>query len=114
MDSLVDFSSGQMRTVAVFYSNEPVANDSGGRDDNWVQVTSTRARLRQDRGKKTNEQGQIIFNKDFQLVCRFKRDITPDAKWKVKIDGEDYRIINFVLYNEIKRWFIFSLSKITR
>lgn len=108
------FYIGQMRSVATFYSNTPVPNDSGGRDDNWTVVKSVRARLRKGSGAKKDEQGQVLFNKDYQMICRFNPALAIDPKWKVVIDSEDYRIKDFELVDEIKHWFVFSLAKVSR
>lgn len=114
MDITLDFQVGQMRSIASFYSNTPVANDSGGRDDNWTLVISVRARLRKGGGHKLDEQGQVIFNKDYKLICRFNPALVIDPKWKVVIDSEDYRIKDFELVDEIKHWFVLTLAKSSR
>ena len=106
-----DFTIGQMRSKVVFYSNNPVKNDTGGLSDNWSILLTTRGRLRRDSGRKINEQGEIIFSKDYELICRYQNALTIDPKGKILIDGAGYRIKDFRLMDEIRHLYIFILAK---
>jgi hypothetical protein len=106
-----DFTIGQMRSSVVFMSNTPIPNDSGGRDDNWNATLTTRGRLRKDTGRKLNEQGEVIFNKDYELILRYQAAIVIDSKGKVVVNSVDYRIKDFTKIDEINHIYRLILSK---
>lgn len=108
---IADFTIGQMRSKIIFYSNTPVKNDTGGLADNWSELLTTRGRLRRASGQKVNEQGEIVFSKDYELICRHQNDLQIDTKMKVQIDNENYRIKDFRLVDEIRHLFILTLAK---
>lgn len=100
-----------MRSKVTFYSNVPTANDTGGRADNWVEMVVTRGRLRNNSGRKMDEQGEIVFTDEYELICRYQDELLVDAKAKLVIDGESYRIKYKKLIDQIRHIYVFILAK---
>lgn len=112
--AITDFAIGQMRSSVAFYSNSPAANDSGGHTDNWVLMVTTRGRLRNNSGSKMNEQGQVVFDDSYELICRYEADLVIDPKAKIIIDSNSYRIKYFKLIDEIKHLYQLILAKVQK
>lgn len=103
-------NTGEMRSRGNFLKNTPVANNSGGFDDDFAIVLTCRGRLRQNHGKKSMEQGEIVQDKTFEWVCRYQAAIAIDADSAWMIDGQQYRISNWELVNQIPEWYRFTLN----
>lgn len=101
---------GEMRQKGTLKQNSPVANDSGGQDDNYTGILTCRGRLRQNSGSKRLENGEIVQNKGWQWICRFQQAITIDADTAWEIDGKFYRITNWEKIDQLNHWYEFTLS----
>lgn len=108
---IADFTIGQMRSRVIFFSNTPAKNDTGGLTDVWSELLTTRGRLRRASGQKMNEQGEIVFSKDYELICRYQNALQIDTKMKVQIDDDNYRIRDYRLLDEIRHIYILTLAK---
>jgi hypothetical protein len=105
-----NISIGEMRQSGTLRNNNPVANLSGGVDDNYGDVITCRGKLRQQSGKKSIEQGEVVQNKVFYWTCRFQQGIVlnEDSIWV--IGGQQYRITNWEKIDQINHWYEFTLN----
>ena len=109
--AVVNIAIGEMRSVVLFEQNTPVDNGSGGQEDNFIELLTTRGRLRKNKGYKDIEQGDVVFDKGYELICRWRSDLVINKDTRVTIRGEHYRITDHELVDEIKHWYKFLLSK---
>jgi len=105
------FSIGECRSVVQFQQNQPVDNESGGQDDTWTTIVTTRGRLRKKSGHKDIELGSLQFDKSYELVCRYQSDIPTSPDARVMVDGKTYRINDWEAESEINHLLIFNLSR---
>jgi hypothetical protein len=106
----MDIGIGSMRSVVVFYQNNPVSNDNGGTDDVFTEAVKTRGQLRENSGRKQLENGELGFNKSFTLYIRYQGAYQFTVDTRVDIDGIAYRINNIQLINQIRHEYKLSLS----
>jgi len=106
------YTIGEFRHVGIFQKNQPADNDSGGQDDNWVNIVTTRGRLEKTKGGKGIEEGSLQFNKSYVWICRYQSDLVIDQDTRLMIDGHPYQIMDFELENQIRHIYIFNLNKI--
>ena len=106
----INISIGEMRQTGTLRNNTPVANTSGGVSDSYTDVLTCRGKLRQQSGKKSIEQGQVVQNKAFYWTCRFQQGIVinEDSIWV--IGGQQYRITNWEKIDQINHWYEFTLN----
>lgn len=106
-----EFHIGLLRLTGTLRNNTPNANTSGGQDDNYSTVLTTRVYLEKDKGATSLITGQKVFNKDYTLICRYQSGIVlnPDSIWV--INNETYTIRDFELIDEIKHLYIFHVVK---
>lgn len=104
-------SVGQMRSVVLFRQNTPVDNTSGGQDDSYADLLTTRGRLRKNRGSKNLEHGDIGFDKSYELICRAENALIINSDTICVINSEEYKINDWEIVDEIKHWIKFSISK---
>jgi hypothetical protein len=108
--SITDFTISQMRSKVTFKSNAPIQDDSGGLTDVFTTLVVTRGRLRKQSGAKTLESGELRFNSDYELICRYQNQLLIDPNAIVEIGGVDFRIKEYQIVDQIKHMFIFILS----
>lgn len=106
------FGIGQMRSVVIFQVNQPMDNDSGGQDDNFISSVTTRGWLTKKIGKKGIENGAMQFSKSYVLYCRYQSDILLNSDTRVVVDGRPYLIEDWELQGEIKHLYIFTLNRV--
>jgi len=106
------FTIGEMRQVFIFQKNVPVDNDSGGQDDNWVDLVTTRGILQKSKGGKSIEEGSLQFNKSYEAVCRYQSDLVFDQDTRVLIDGHLFQIMDWELDQQIKHVCRLNLNKV--
>jgi SPP1 family predicted phage head-tail adaptor len=102
---------GEMRSSVTFEQNNPVDDASGGQVDHFTVLLETRGRLRKLRGNKNLEQGDVVFDAGFELICRWRSDLVINRDTRVTISGDHYRINDYSLQDEIKHWYRFTISK---
>jgi len=100
-----------MRSVVSFEQNSPVDDGSGGQVDDFTLLLTTRGRLRKLKGNKNLEQGDIVFDKGYELICRWRSDLVINKDTSIVINGQRYRINDFELQNEIKHLYRFIINK---
>lgn len=108
----LSFSIGECRSIVQFQQNQPVDNESGGQDDVWTIIITTRGRLRKKNGYKDIELGSVQFNKDYELVCRYQSSILINPDTRVLVDGKAYKINDWEMEQEINHLLIFSISRV--
>jgi hypothetical protein len=108
--SITDFTISQMRSKVTFKSNAPIRDDAGDSTDVFSTLVVTRGRLRQLSGSKTLESGELRFNNDYELICRYQNQLLIDPNSIVEIGGVDFRIKEYQMVDQIKHMFIFILS----
>lgn len=103
-------SIGDMRQKGVLRQNTPISDQSGGSSDNYADVLTCRGRLRKLKGNKTLEQGDIVFNKGYEWVCRFQTGIVIDSDTAWLISGQYYKIADFEKVDEINHFYRFVIE----
>lgn len=103
---------GDMRSIVKVMQNQPIDNVSGGQDDNFVVVLTTRGKLARNSGRKGIEAGNLQFDKSFKLETRFQTALTINKDLRMNIDGKDYLIVDWYLGDEIKHWYYFILNRV--
>lgn len=106
------FGIGQMRQIVQFQVNQPIDNISGGQDDNWITIITTRGWLTKRTGRKTIEQGTIQFDKSYVLYCRYQNDLVINSDTRVLVDSRTFLIADYELQDEIKHLYVFTLNAI--
>jgi hypothetical protein len=106
-----EISIGEMRSVVTFEQNNPADDGSGGQADSFTMLLTTRGRLRKLKGDKNLEQGDIVFDKGYELICRWRSDLVINKDTSVVINSERYRINDFDLQSEIKHLYRFIINK---
>jgi len=98
----MDIAVGQMRSLVVIYQNNPVPDDNGGTQDNFVEWLRTRGRLRQNRGFKSIENGQMNFGEVDEVIIRYRGNLAINEDTICEVDGVRYRIADITLVDQIK------------
>lgn len=104
-------SLGDMRSTAVFQSNTPVANGSGGFDDNYTTFYTCRGRLRQQNGSRRDENMELVRNRSFELVVRYTTELVIDTNTRILIGTDTYIIVNYEKVDNLPHWYQFIISK---
>lgn len=108
----LSISVGQMRTVALFRKSTPIQNETGGYEDNFADLLTTRCRFTQKKAKRSDEDMQLVMNRDFELVCRFQTALIIDNDTIVIVNGDTYTITEIRLDKENnKQYYILTVSK---
>lgn len=99
-----------MRTVATFQFNTPTPNSSGGYYDDYNNLYSCRGKFEQLHGKRSDEQMELVRNRNYSFDCRFTTSLVIDTDTRVVIKGASYVITNYELVDEINHFYRFILS----
>lgn len=105
-------SIGEMRSVVKVMQNQPIDNTSGGQDDNFIVLLTTRGKLTRNSGRKGIEAGNLQFDKSFKLETRFQVAFAINKDLRISVDDTDYMIVDWYLDNEIKHWYNFILNRV--
>lgn len=100
-----------MRQKGTLSKNTPVPNQSGGMTDVYTDVCTFRGQLLQKSSSRTNEQGELVNNRNFQFITRAQNALVIDPGSRLIIDGTSYSILSYELVDQIKQWYKFILSK---
>lgn len=106
------FGIGQMRQVVQFQVNNPVDNTSGGQNDVWTTIITTRGWLTKKTGRKGIEQGTVQFDKSYVLYCRYQSDLIVNTDTRMIVDGRTFMVADFELQDEIKHLYVFTLNTV--
>lgn len=103
---------GQMKEVVVFYNNSAQTALGAGFNAGYVSFVTTRGKLKQISGRKTDDFGNITFENYYILVCRYQNalaeNLTNDTV--LAINGQLYGITTYQLIDERKAYYQFNLT----
>lgn len=111
---------GQMRSVVVFKTNTPVitatadreAVTTGGQNDVYTTLLTTRGRLRKISGGRGLDFGLIENKESYKLLCRFQSalEYSITANMKVEVDNKGFTIDTWEKVDEINHLYEFVLN----
>jgi hypothetical protein len=115
-----NFHIGQLRQTAIFKVNTPTANATtdrdavltGGLNDSYSTLLTTRCKLRKSGGGRSLLQGMISDKESFEMICRFQDGIHNNLRIDTKIDILNFRytIDSWEVIDEIKNFYKFRLN----
>lgn len=111
---------GQMRSSVVFKTNTPVitatatreAITTGGENDVYTTLLTTRGRLRKRSGGRNLDLGLLTGQDSYELICRFQSALESalKANMKVFVDGIEYTIVTWQKTDQISHYYKFDLN----
>lgn len=114
------FTIGQMRSSVEFFVNAATVNattereavTTGGRNDSYVSLLTTRGRLRKKNGNRGLDLGLIESKETYELICRFQSTLESSLATDVKlvIDSKVFTIASWEKIDEIKHFYKFELN----
>lgn len=117
---LKNFTIGQMRSHVVFKLNTPTtaatsnreAITTGGQNDVYATLLTTRGRLRKNSGNRGLDFGLIASEDSYELICRFQSGIAAELRvnQKVMVDKDTYTIQSWEVLDQISHWYRFKLN----
>lgn len=115
-----NLSIGQMRSVVVFLTNTPVttatatreAVTTGGGNDVYTTLLTTRGRLRKKSGNRGLDLGLLAGQDSYELICRFQSSLESALKvnMKVTVDSANYTITTWEKVDQINHIYKFDLN----
>lgn len=109
-----------MRSSVVFKTNTPVitatadreAVTTGGQNDVYTTLLTTRGRLRKKSGARGLDFGLIENKESYELLCRFQVSLNAGLKvnGKVFVDLVEYTIQSWEVIDQIKHLYKFDLA----
>lgn len=109
MRSLVHFLENNATTSA---TTERDVVTTGGLNDNYSLLLTTRGRLRKKSGNRGLDLGLIESKETYELICRYQNALESDLQVDVKIliDGKLFTISSWEKIDEIKHIYRFELN----
>ena len=117
---LKNLTIGQMRSSVVFLVNSPTesatsdreAVETGGRNDLYSTLLTTRGRLRKKHGSRGIDLGLAEIKEGYELICRFQSTLESalTTNTKIVIDSKVYTINSWEVVDEIKHFYKFDLN----
>lgn len=111
---------GIMRSVVVFLTNTPTtaatatlnAVTTGGQNDVYSTLLSTRGRLKKLNGGRMLEMGMIQSEDAYELTCRFQTALETALKvnGKVTVDGAAFTINTWEKMDQINHIYKFKIN----
>ena len=111
---------GEMRSTVVFKTNTPVisatadraAVTTGGQNDAYTTLLTTRGRLRKTNGFKDLLLGEISGKDSYELICRFQSALESGLKvnGKVVVDLVNYTIASWEKIDQLNHLYKFKLN----
>lgn len=111
---------GQMRSSVVFKINIPTiaattsreAITTGGQNDVYSNLITTRGRLRKKSGNRTLDLALLAGQDSYELICRFSTSINTEIQvnGKVLVDSIEYTIQSWEVVDQILHWYKFELA----
>lgn len=109
-----------MRSVVVFKTNTPVvtatstreAVTTGGQNDVYTTLLTTRGRLRKKSGARGLDLGLIEDRQYYELICRFQSSLNSGLRvnGKVFVDSVEYTIQTWEVIDQINHLYKFDLA----
>ncbi len=114
------FSIAQMRSSVQFLVNAATVNATtdreaivtGGRNDAYVVLLTTRGRLRRKSASRGLDFGLVESKESYELICRFQADLESNLRIDVKlvINSKVFTISSWEKIDEIDNFYKFSLN----
>lgn len=114
---------GQMRSSVQFLVNVPTAAatttreavTTGGLNDVYSVLLTTRGRLRKKSGNRSFMMGLIEIKESYELICRFQSTLESNLRVdnKVLIDSKTYTLNSWEKIDEINHLYVFDLNTST-
>lgn len=114
------FNIAQMRKTAIFKVNTPTTNattdlnavQTGGLNDSYSTLLTTRCRLRKLSGGRGLLEGLISDKQQYEMICRFQSGIDNNLRVDTKIDIDNFRytIDTWEKIDEINHLYKFRLN----
>lgn len=111
---------GQMRSSVVFKTNTPTVNatadreavTTGGENDVYSTLLTTRGRLRKKNGNRGLDLGLLSGQDSYELVCRFQSALESSLKvnMKVFVDSVEYTIASWEKIDQLNHIYKFDLN----
>lgn len=115
-----NLSIGQMRSTVVFLTNTPTiaattdreAVTTGGLNDVYTTLLTTRGRLRKKSGSRGLDLGLVEDKQYYELICRFQSAINTglEVNGKVLVDSVLYTIQTWEVIDQIAHLYKFELA----
>lgn len=117
---LTGFNIAQMRSRVQFLVNAPTtaataereAVTTGGLNDVYLTLLTTRGRLRKKSGNRGLDLGLVEIKETYELICRFQSTLESNLRvdTKILIDSKTYTIASWEKVDEIKHFYKFELN----
>lgn len=111
---------GEMRSSVVFKTNTPTLDktasrsdvSTGGQNDVYSTILTTRGKLRKKSGGRGLDFGLIVGNDSYELICRFQTALASQLKvnMKVFVDSVEYTIASWEKVDQINHIYKFDLN----
>lgn len=102
---------GKLRQIVKVEVNERVALGAGWKD-NFMPLLNTRGCLRQESGRRVNEQGEAIITKSWVLYTRFQDNLNNNVSKSMRfvVDNRIFAVASYSLVDQKQRYFRFVLN----
>lgn len=111
---------GQFRQVVYFLANAATTNatttrlatSSGGKNDNYTILVTTRGKLRKSHGSRELSFGLVQESETYTLLCRFETALESNLRvdTKIIIDSKTYTLQSWEKVEQINHIYSFKLS----
>lgn len=118
--ALKEFVIGKMRSSVIFLTNTPTTNatnereavTTGGQNDVYSTLLTTRGELRKANGFRDLIAGVISGKDSYILTCRFQQTLEVSLKvnGKVTVDGNPFTIDSWEKVDQINHIYRFKLN----
>lgn len=97
-------------TTAATSNREAIT--TGGQNDVYATLLTTRGRLRKNSGNRGLDFGLIASEDSYELICRFQSGIAAELRvnQKVMVDKDTYTIQSWEVLDQISHWYRFKLN----
>lgn len=109
-----DFHIGMMRSIVKFEANTPTDTNDGGEEEFYTEFLTTRGYLKKRNGYRSLEQGDMVLNSGYSMICRFQTALENQLNTDVRIvmdNNRVFRIESWEVYDEIKHLYKFDLNE---
>lgn len=96
-------NAGQLTETVQFLREVAEEEDgSGGWKGGWIPLITTRAEVKRVRGSRDLEASQIVHNQPYEIITRFRVDVTINPQVKIVHRGRDI-ILHSLMDEDFKR-----------
>lgn len=119
---LNNYAIGQFRQTVVFMANTATTSattireavTTGGKNDNYSILLTTRGRLRKSNGSRGLSFGLVADDETYELVCRFQTALEASLRTdtKIIIDSKTYTPQSWEKVDQLNHIYIFRIAAI--